>query len=102
MLVFSVPWVFSSGPIDMDEPSPSDRKPPASLAPIWRGFIEVGFIIFLYYSNLLMGEFEGSAQGRARGLLWAMRDTVTSSNLTIALATALVGYLVLEFLRKRF
>jgi hypothetical protein len=24
---------------------------------IWRAAIEVGFIIFLFYSNLLMGEF---------------------------------------------
>ena len=24
----------------------------------WRAVIEVGFIVFLFYSNLLMGEFE--------------------------------------------
>jgi hypothetical protein len=27
---------------------------------VWRAVIEVGFIIFLFYSNLLMGEFERS------------------------------------------
>jgi hypothetical protein len=26
--------------------------------------IEVGFIVFLFYSNLLMGEFERSGMGR--------------------------------------
>ena len=29
----------------------------------WRAVIEVGFIIFLFYSNLLMGEFERSGIG---------------------------------------
>ena len=86
----------------MSEEFPSGGKPSKRLAPIWRGLIEVGFIVFLYYSNLLMGEFEGSGQGRVRGLLWAFRDTVTEFNLTIALLTALIGYLVIEFLRKRF
>ena len=35
---------------------------------ILRAVIEVGFIIFLFYSNLLMGEFERSGMGRTRGL----------------------------------
>jgi hypothetical protein len=30
---------------------------------VWRAVIEVGFIIFLFYSNLLMGEFERSGMG---------------------------------------
>jgi len=30
---------------------------------VWRAVIEVGFIIFLFYSNLLMGEFERSVIG---------------------------------------
>ena len=63
--------------------------------------MEVGFIVFLYYSNLLMGEFEGSGQGRVRGLSWAVHDILTGSNLAIAIASALVGYLAIEFLRKR-
>jgi hypothetical protein len=86
----------------MAEKFPEDRKRPQKLAPVWRALIEVGFIVFLYYSNLLMGEFEGSGQGRSRGLFWAAHDILTESNLTIAIATALIGYLVFEFLRKRF
>jgi hypothetical protein len=31
---------------------------------VWRAFVEVGFIIFLFYSNLLMGEMERTASGR--------------------------------------
>jgi hypothetical protein len=86
----------------MDEHSPHDPKSPQRLAPFWRAVIEVGFIVFLYYSNLLMGEYEGTGQGRVRGLLWALGDTMTLVNLLIAVITALIGYLVIEFLRKRF
>jgi hypothetical protein len=31
----------------------------------WRAAIEVGFIVFLFYANLLMGEFERSGLGRS-------------------------------------
>jgi hypothetical protein len=41
---------------------------------IWRAAIEVGFIIFLFYSNLLMGEFERSGMGVKRGVVWAIED----------------------------
>jgi hypothetical protein len=69
---------------------------------IWRAVIEVGFIVFLFYSNLLMGEFERSGMGEKRGLAWAMTDIFTSLNFGIALIAALVGYVLFEFLRKRF
>jgi hypothetical protein len=67
-----------------------------------RAVIEVGFIIFLFYANLLMGEFERSGLGRRRGLAWAIADVFTSANFEIATAAALAGFLVFEFLRKRF
>ena len=35
---------------------------------IWRAVIEVGFIIFLFYSNVSMREFERSEMGMNRGL----------------------------------
>lgn len=69
---------------------------------IWRAGIEIGFIIFLFYSNLLMGEFERSGMGQKRGLAWAIADVFTSANFEIAVLAALVGYIVFEFLRKRF
>jgi hypothetical protein len=69
---------------------------------IWRAVIEVGFIIFLFYSNLLMGEFERSGIGQERGLVWAIGDVFTAANFAIATIAALVGYILFEFLRKRF
>jgi hypothetical protein len=69
---------------------------------VWRAMIEVGFIVFLFYSNLLMGEFERSGMGQKRGLAWAIQDVFTAANFVIATIAALVGYSLLEFLRKRF
>jgi hypothetical protein len=69
---------------------------------IWRALIEVGFIIFLFYANLLMGEFERSGMGPKRGIVWAMRDVFTSTNFAIATVAAVVGYFVFESLRKKF
>ncbi len=68
----------------------------------WRAVIEVGFIIFLFYSNLLMGEFERSGMGQKRGVAWAIRDVFTAANFVIAMIAALIGYILFEFLRKRF
>ena len=68
----------------------------------WRILIEIGFIIFLFYSNLLMGEFEHSGMGQKRGLVWALSDVFTVSNLGIAIVAATIGYILLEFLRTRF
>ena len=65
-----------------------------------RAVVEVGFIVFLFYANLLMGEFTHSGQGRARGLLWSVRDILTASNLLIAMTAAVIGYFVFELLRK--
>jgi hypothetical protein len=67
----------------------------------WRMLIEVGFIIFLFYSNLLMGEFEHSGMAQQRGLVWALSDVFTASNLLIAVVAATIGYVLIEFLRTR-
>jgi hypothetical protein len=69
---------------------------------IWRAVIEVSFIIFLFYSNLLMGEFERSGIGQKNGMAWAIRDIFTTTNFEIAAIAALIGYILFEFLRKRF
>jgi hypothetical protein len=69
---------------------------------VWRAVIEVGFIVFLFYSNLLMGEFERSGMGHKRGIAWAIRDVFTTTNFAIAVAAALIGYMLFEFLRKKF
>jgi hypothetical protein len=68
---------------------------------IWRAVIEVCFIVFLFYSNLLMGEFERSGLGSSRGLAWALRDVFTTANFAVALLAALIGYVLFEFLREK-
>jgi hypothetical protein len=68
---------------------------------VWRAVTEAGFIIFLFYSNLLMGEFERSGMGRQRGLAWALGDILTVANFGIAAIAALIGYGLVEFLRNR-
>jgi hypothetical protein len=69
---------------------------------VWRAVIEVSFILFLFYANLLMGEFERSGMGQKRGIAWAIRDVFTAANFEIAVVAALIGYILFEFLRKRF
>jgi hypothetical protein len=67
---------------------------------IRRALIEIGFIIFLFYANLLMGEFTHSGVGRHKSLAWAVHDIFTGFNFTIAVTAAIIGYLVFEMLRK--
>jgi hypothetical protein len=69
---------------------------------VWRAVIEVAFILFLFYANLLMGEFERSGMGQKKGLVWAIGDVLTVANFEIALIAALIGYVFFEFLRKKF
>jgi hypothetical protein len=69
---------------------------------VLRAVIEIGFIVFLFYANLLMGEFERSGMGQKRGLAWAIEDILTRANFEIAMIAALIGYVFFEFLRKRF
>jgi len=77
----------------------SDHKKPRRLALIWRAIVEVGFIIFLFYSNLLMGEFT-RANGHGKTWTFALEDVFSETNLAIAIISGLVGYVVSEYLRK--
>jgi len=63
--------------------------------------VEVVFILFLFYANLLMGEFERSGAGQRNGLLWALGDIFTAANFLIGIIAALVAYIVFESLRKK-
>lgn len=67
----------------------------------WTILSEIGFIIFLFYSNLLMGEFERSGMGRKKGLFWALSDIFTLPNFAIAAVAASLGFLLVHFTRKR-
>jgi hypothetical protein len=82
------------------DPMPESPQNPRRLTPVWRAVIEIAFIIFLFYSNLLMGEYNASA-GRGKSLLVALHDIFTGANFLIAILAALIGYVVFEFLRKK-
>jgi hypothetical protein len=67
---------------------------------IRRALIEMAFIIFLFYSNLLMGEYTRS-RGYGKPLIVALKDIFSVTNLIIAVVAAFIGYIVFEFLRER-
>jgi hypothetical protein len=69
---------------------------------IWRAAIEIGFIVFLFYANLLMGEFARSGRGQGMGLAWSFEDIFTPANFAIAIAAGIIGYVIVEFLRSKF
>jgi hypothetical protein len=71
------------------------------LTPFWRAVIEAGFIIFLFYSNLLMGEFTRANGAHGKTLVAALWDIFTVANFAIAVISALIGYLVVEYLRRK-
>jgi hypothetical protein len=79
---------------------PRDSKDGRRLGPVWRAVIEIAFIIFLFYSNLLMGEFTATNQ-RGKSLAFALRDIITPRNFAIAIVSSLVGYVMFEYLRRK-
>jgi hypothetical protein len=68
--------------------------------PVTRAMVEISFIVFLFYSNLLMGEFNASS-GRGKTLMAALHDIFTGKNFTIAICSSLIGYVVFEYFRRR-
>jgi hypothetical protein len=78
---------------------PNDPKN-RSLTPLWRAVIEIASIIFLFYSNLLMGEYTAS-NGAGKTLVFALMDIFTVKNFMIALISALIGYVLFETLRRK-
>jgi len=77
----------------------SNPNDPRKLTPFWRAIVEISFIIFLFYSNLLMGEFTHANQ-QGKSLVFAIKDIFTATNFAIAIISALIGYIVFEYLRK--
>jgi len=68
---------------------------------VFRGLIEAGFIIFLFYANLLMGDYTRTGNAHGRSLIWGIEDVFTTTNFEIAIVAAIIGYLVFEYLRKK-
>jgi len=78
----------------------TDLKNRWPLARISRALIEVAFIVFLFYSNLLMGEFT-AANGHGKTLAFAFSDIFTVTNFSIAMIAAMIGHGVFHYLRKK-
>ena len=83
-----------------DRPMMTLRPTPRSLHPFWRLLVEVAFIMFLFYSNLLMGEFTRSNSDR-KTMAFAIHDIFTLRNFSIGLICAGIGYGVFEFWRRK-
>jgi hypothetical protein len=76
-------------------PNPKPKK----LAPVLRAMVEIGFIIFLFYSNLLMGEFTRTGS-HGKSLVFGIEDIFSVRNFEIAVLSGLIGYVVFEYLRN--
>ena len=66
-----------------------------------RALIEIGFIMFLFYSNLLMGEFTRSNSLHGKSFIAALGDIFTLANFDIGIVAAFIGYVVVEYLRAK-
>ena len=77
-----------------------DSKDRGRHTPLWRAVIEIAFIVFLFYSNLLMGEFTWT-NGQGKTLAFALRDIFTLTNFLIAILAAVIGHGVFHYLRKK-
>ena len=62
--------------------------------------VEVGIIVFLFYSTLLMREFTHTSE-QGMSLVFAIKDIFTLTNLAIAIISGLIGYMFFEYLRKQ-
>ena len=66
-----------------------------------RALAEVAFIIFLFYTNLLMGEFTRSrSMPHALTILSGLSDIFTPTNAIVGLIGAIIGYFCIESFRK--
>jgi hypothetical protein len=83
----------------LSQPMTSNPKQPRKLIPAWKALIEVGFIVFLFYSNLLVGEFT-RANGRGKSFAFAVEDIFSVANFIIAVISGLLGYVVFNYLRE--
>ncbi len=81
----------------MNRPDQKDRRLHVRIR---SALIEVAFIVFLFYSNLLMGEFTWS-NGQGKTMAFALRDIFTLTNFLIAIIAAVIGHGVFHYLRKK-
>jgi Trk-type K+ transport system membrane component len=80
----------------------SNKRGRSGYRRLLRDLVEAAFIVFLFYANLLMGEYTREGKGWERGFAWALHDIFTVANFEIAVVAAIVGHYIFELLRKRF
>jgi len=69
--------------------------------PFLTALIEMSFIMFLFYANLLMGEFTQTKIDGGRKFFPAFLDIFSWTNFFIGFAASIIGYFVFSFLRRR-
>ena len=77
-----------------------EQKDRRQLTQFCRALIEIVFVVFLFYSNLLMGEFT-AVNGQGKTLAFALNNIFTRTNFVIAIIAASIGYVGFEFLRRK-
>jgi hypothetical protein len=75
-------------------------KEPKKATPIWKAIIEISLMIFMLYSTLLMREFT-RANGHGKTIALAVEDVFTYATFAVAIIVGLMGYAVVEYLRKK-
>jgi hypothetical protein len=68
---------------------------------IRRILLEMAFILFLFYANLLMGQYNLGHSFADKPILVAISNICTVDNLIIGIAAAFVGHVAFDYLRKR-
>ena len=68
--------------------------------PMWRIALEVLLIVFLLFAVRLMGEFTAT-NDQGKSLALALNEIITLTNCAVATISALVGTVVVEFVRKK-
>jgi len=79
----------------------NSKQTKKAFTPFVRAIVEVGSIVFLFYTNLLMGEFTNSGLGQSNGLWWAIQNIFTKTNFLIDIVCGLIGHLIFEFFSSR-
>jgi ABC-type Co2+ transport system permease subunit len=73
---------------------------PRKLTAGWRAIVEVGIIVFLFYSTRLMREFT-QTNGQGKSFVFAVADIFTVNTLVVAVISGLIACMIFEYLRKQ-
>jgi hypothetical protein len=68
--------------------------------PVWRVALEVLLIMFLLFAVRLMGEFTAT-NDQGKSLALALSEIVTLTNCAVAAISAVIGTVLIEFIRNK-